>query len=158
MARTQHGARARYRNSQPTLHFNSSGHEDQHRGHNNAVGESGGDMRYNLRSGTSNWTQGIQGSNRTREEGENINMGTHEGGDGVPPSQEEVQGIRSRGPIKKTGNWTSAQLQQALDAITDEGMKIKTTSRKFGIPPSSLRDHLFGKVLDKEERSQNCPQ
>ena len=42
MARTQHGARARYRNSQPTLHFNSNGHESQHRGHNNAVGESEG--------------------------------------------------------------------------------------------------------------------
>ena len=26
-------------------------------------------------------------------------------------------------------------------------MKIRTISRKFGIPPTSLRDHLFGTVL-----------
>ena len=36
-----------------------------------------------------------------------------------------------------------------MDAITDEGMKIKTASRNFGILPSSLRDHLFGKVLGR---------
>jgi hypothetical protein len=102
MARTQHGARARYRNSQPTLHFNSNAHEGQHRGHNNAVGGSGGDRRYNLRGATTMRTQGIQGTSRMGEVGENINMGTQEGGDAVPESQEGVQGIQGRAAVKKT--------------------------------------------------------
>ena len=150
MARTQHGARARYRNSQPTLHFNSNAHEGQHRGYNNAVRGTGGDMRYNLRSATTMRTQGIQGTSRRGEVGENINMGTQEGGDDVPESQEKVQGIQGRAAIKMTRNWTSAQLQQALDAIIDEDMKIRTASRKFGIPPTSLRDHLFGTILGRK--------
>ena len=57
------------------------------------------------------------------------------------------QGNQGRAAIKKTCDYIV--LKQTLDAITDEGMKIRTTSRAFGIPPTSLRDHLFGTVLGR---------
>lgn len=45
---------------------------------------------------------------------------------------------------KKNGNWTDAQLEQALSAITDDGMKIREASRIYNIPATSLRNHLWG--------------
>ena len=55
-----------------------------------------------MRSATTMRTQGIQGTSRRGEEGENINMDTQEGRDDVPESQEGVQGIQGRAAIKKT--------------------------------------------------------
>ena len=51
---------------------------------------------------------------------------------------------------RKMRNWTNATLCDALDAITDDGIKVKATSRKFGIPTSSLRDHLLGKTTSRQ--------
>ena len=102
MAKTLHGVRARCRNSQLTLHFNSNAHEGQYRGHINVVGGSGGDMIYNLRSVTSMRAKDLQGTSRRGEEWEIINMGSQGGGDGVPNSQEKGQGNQGRAAIKKT--------------------------------------------------------
>jgi hypothetical protein len=52
--------------------------------------------------------------------------------------------------VKKTGNWTDATLKQAMDAITDQGMKVRAAARTFGIPTTSLRDHLYGKVMGRK--------
>jgi hypothetical protein len=41
-----------------------------------------------------------------------------------------------------------------MDAVTDHGMKVRTAARTFGIPPTSLRDHLYGKVVGKKRGSQ----
>ena len=48
---------------------------------------------------------------------------------------------------RRTRNWTNAAL---CDAITDDGMKVKATSRKFGILANSLRDHLLGKTTSRQ--------
>ena len=45
---------------------------------------------------------------------------------------------------KKNGNWTNAQLEQALSAITDDGLKIREASRVYNIPATLLRNHLWG--------------
>ena len=45
---------------------------------------------------------------------------------------------------KKNGNWTDEQLQKALSAIIDDGMKIREASRIYNIPATSLRNHLWG--------------
>ena len=37
-----------------------------------------------------------------------------------------------------------------MDAVTDRGMKLKTTSRIFGVPATSLRDHLYGKTVSRQ--------
>ena len=37
-----------------------------------------------------------------------------------------------------------------MDAVTDHGMKVKAVARAFGIPGSSLRDHLYGKITSKQ--------
>jgi hypothetical protein len=55
-----------------------------------------------------------------------------------------------RGAVKKTGNWTDAILKQAMDAITDKGMKVRVAARTFGIPTTSLRDHLYGRVMGRK--------
>jgi hypothetical protein len=59
-----------------------------------------------------------------------------------------------KGLAKKTGNWTNATLKQAMDAVIDHGMKVRTAARSFGIPPTSLRDHLYGKVVRRKRGSQ----
>ena len=41
-------------------------------------------------------------------------------------------------------------MQQALDKITDKGMKLKVASKVFRIPSSSLRDHLYGRTTSRQ--------
>ena len=55
---------------------------------------------------------------------------------------------------QKTSSWTDLSLQQTLDKITNECMKLKVASKVFGIPSSSLRDHLYGRTTSKTERNQ----
>ena len=54
--------------------------------------------------------------------------------------------------LEKTGSWTNKTLQQAMDKITDEGMKLNVAAkvRLFGIPSSSLRDHLYGRTTSRQ--------
>ena len=51
-------------------------------------------------------------------------------------------------PIK-CGAWTNESLHQALDAISDEGMKMRTTSKVFGIPSFFLKNHLYGRTTSR---------
>ena len=44
--------------------------------------------------------------------------------------------------LKLCGNWFDASLKHAMDAVTDQGVELKTTLRIFGVPTTSLRDHL----------------
>jgi hypothetical protein len=59
----------------------------------------------------------------------------------------------SKSKLRINGNWISKTLEQALDAITDHVMKIRTASRHFGIPATSLRNHLYGLVTTRQRRS-----
>ena len=52
--------------------------------------------------------------------------------------------------MKRYENWSDANLKQAMDAVTDQGVKLKTTSQIFGVPTTSLHDHLYGKTLTKQ--------
>ena len=52
--------------------------------------------------------------------------------------------------LKRSGNWSDASLKQAMDAVTNRGVKLKTTSRIFGVPATFLRDHLYGKTLTRQ--------
>ena len=45
---------------------------------------------------------------------------------------------------KKTGIWTDLSLENALNSITNDGMSIREASKLYGIPSSSIRDHLYG--------------
>ena len=47
---------------------------------------------------------------------------------------------------KKTRNWTNVQLKATLHATIDDDMKVRVVSHTFGIPPSSIRNHLYGRV------------
>jgi hypothetical protein len=59
----------------------------------------------------------------------------------------------SKSKLRINGNWTSKTLEQALDAITDHGMKVRTASHHFGIPATSLRNHLYGLVTTRQRGS-----
>jgi len=54
------------------------------------------------------------------------------------------------GANKKIENWTNAQLKTTLNAIPNEGMKVRTVACTFGIPPTSIKYHLYGKVLGRK--------
>ena len=47
-------------------------------------------------------------------------------------------------PKKKNGNWSTADLEKAIEAI-EGGAKIATAARAVNIPVSTVREHLFGK-------------
>ena len=38
-----------------------------------------------------------------------------------------------------------------MDAITDQGMKVKVIARTFGIPTFSLKDHLYSRVMRRKK-------
>ena len=52
--------------------------------------------------------------------------------------------------MKHYGNSSDASQKQAMDAVTDQGVKLKTTLRIFGVPATSLYDHLYDKTLTRQ--------
>ena len=40
-----------------------------------------------------------------------------------------------------------------MDVVIDTGMKVKAAARAFGIPPTSLRDHLYDKTTSKQRNN-----
>ena len=74
-----------------------------------------------MRSATTMRTQGIQGTSRRGEEGENINMGTQERRDDVPESQEGCKafkgGLQSRRhEIGQVHNFNKHWMQSQMKA------------------------------------------
>ena len=55
----------------------------------------------------------------------------------------------TRSERRKTGMWTDAALENALNSITDDGMTIRQASKLYGIPTSSIRDHLYGRTTSR---------
>ena len=51
---------------------------------------------------------------------------------------------------EKISNWTYSALKQVMDAITYQRMKVRVVVHTFGIPMSSLRDHLYGKMMGRK--------
>ena len=52
---------------------------------------------------------------------------------------------------KKIGTWTDLLLENALNSITDDGMSIREASKLYGIPTSSIRDHLYGRTTSRQK-------
>ena len=111
----------------------------------------GGARRANLRSSAfAEYQHPSQSNPSSRSEDDNpiggsrINVRVALNHQKVPCSR-----IRRNQP-KKIGNWTNAQLKAALDAITDDGMKVREASRTFGILPLSSRDHFYGRVQGRK--------
>ena len=57
----------------------------------------------------------------------------------------------TRSERKKTGTWTDAALENALNSITNDGMTIRQASKLYGIPTSSIRDHLYGRTTSRQK-------
>jgi hypothetical protein len=175
MAQQEHGARSRYRQLVAHLHYNSSQEVD---------GERGSGVQERLREETERSrrlegrTQRQQRTMVSEELGGDTLEDNIEGCSRESPSRRgvlgaspEIQGrtstpstrtlLQSSGSpastakMKINGNWTSATLEQALDAITDHGMKVRTAARHFGIPATSLRNHLYGLVTTRQRGSQS---
>ena len=49
--------------------------------------------------------------------------------------------------IKKGRNsqWSAAQFTAALNAVRTQGMSVRGAATRYGIPPTTLHDHLSGK-------------
>lgn len=54
---------------------------------------------------------------------------------------------------RRTGTWSDDTLAAAIAAV-DAGGKLRTVGRDFGIPASSLRDHVHGKILQRKKGRQ----
>ena len=61
-----------------------------------------------------------------------------------PDSVVDSQELASQKPKKKNGNWSTADLEKAIEAI-EGGAKIATAARAVNIPVSTVREHFFGK-------------
>ena len=57
----------------------------------------------------------------------------------------------TRSERRKTGMWTDAALENALNSITDDGMTIRQASKLYGIPTTSIRDHLYGRTTSRQK-------
>ena len=58
----------------------------------------------------------------------------------------ESRPVRAPGEMHgahKNGNWSTESLQAAMDAVTDNGMSLRQADRVFGVPSTSIRDHLY---------------
>jgi hypothetical protein len=156
MAQQEHGARSRYRQSIANLHFNNSEELEQPRGNRVEGGLSGRSERSTRLRGASQWQQrsmAMEDLRRGRGE-ENMEDGSRDVLRAPVDLHSGSSSPRRRGQAKKTGNWTNATLKQAMDAVTDQGMKVRAAARTFGIPPTSLRDHLYGKVVGRKRGSK----
>ena len=69
--------------------------------------------------------------------GEAVQLGMQGGGEKV-------------GKPQRSGNWTDATLQKAMDAVIDHDMKVKAAAWGFDIPASSLKDRLYGKTTSRQ--------
>ena len=47
---------------------------------------------------------------------------------------------------RKNGNWSDKNLYNAMNVMIDDGMPLREAGRLFGVPTTSLRDHLYGKI------------
>ena len=142
MAQCEHGARRRYRNQAPTLHVNSTSIANQP---THGMSERG--RRSSLRGSSPLVIQGTSQTDFSSEGG-----GAHhlERPRNAPRGTQEGTCTTTRKAAnKRNGNWTNAQLRRAMDAITDQGMKVRTAARTFGVPNTSLRDHLYGKTIGR---------
>ena len=111
----------------------------------------GGPRRASLRSLDLLEHQNLSQNNfSSRGENDNL-MGGSRIDKRVAPNSQEVPCNRTRRNLpNKTKNWTNVQLKATLDAITDDGMKVRVVSCTFGIPPSSIRDHLYERVQERK--------
>ena len=133
----------------------SLGHQNSSLSNFNKRGEDsnfmGGARRTNLRSSVFLEHQTPSQSNFSSGSEDDNLMGGSRIGERVASNNQEVPCSRTRRNLSnKTGNWTNAQLKAILDAITNDGMKVRETSRTFGNPPTSLCDHLFGRVQGRK--------
>lgn len=65
----------------------------------------------------------------------------------VPPA------VPRRRRSRRTGAWSDAQLSTVVAAV-ESGSAMATVLRAFGIPASSLRDHLYGRTMQRKKGRQ----
>ena len=52
---------------------------------------------------------------------------------------------------KNTSAWTDRFLENALNSITNDGMSFREASKVYGIPTTSIRDHLYGRTTSRQK-------
>ena len=50
----------------------------------------------------------------------------------------------------KYERWTDNAFEKAMNAVTDDGMKLRAATRAFKIPATSLQDHLYGTITSRQ--------
>ena len=57
-----------------------------------------------------------------------------------------VRAITATPVTRKNGKWTDESLYNVMNAVSDDGMPLREAGKLFGVPTTSLRDHLYGKT------------
>lgn len=149
MSQLEHGSRRRYISATPHIHVNSTLEANQ--------------QRYRGREGRERTLR--SSPPLVQQGGSQFHLNTLErnahflrGGSHAPRSPsctQEVINTTTRGAAtRRNGNWSNQQLNKAMDAVTDQGMEVRKAARTFGIPVSSLRDHLYGKTVKRKRGKQ----
>ncbi len=73
--------------------------------------------------------------------------------DSEPSAHTNVQ-VGKRKGMTKTGQWTSDSLAKAIMAVKRGIMGLRQAARAHNIPPSSLYDHLTGKIKKRKRGPQ----
>ena len=145
----------RFRISAPTLHVNSSATGTQQAVGRVVRAESERGRRVGLRSSSLLGKNNLSQSNFSRREDFEPRIGGAADAETTQPhTRGGISNSNRRSTPKKTGNWTNASLKVAIDAVTDQGMKVRCAAHTFGIPPTSLRNHLFGKVVGRKRETK----
>jgi hypothetical protein len=139
MVQQELGTRSRHRQSLVNLYYNINHELQQER-------ESGGQDRLRGRNERCRRLEGGMLGQQRSMEVESLSRGREEGNMDSSPISKQT--------LKRNGNWTSATLQQAMDAIIDHRMKVRIASRSFGIPATTLRNHLYGRSLSRQKGQQ----
>ena len=71
----------------------------------------------------------------------------------APPAQRPKGGVNSSRDVhkKKTSVWSDRSLENALNSIINDGMSFREASKVYGIPTTSIRDHLYSRTTTRQK-------
>jgi hypothetical protein len=69
----------------------------------------------------------------------------------LEPSEEPTKlPVTKRRKITLRGQWTNDTLQEAISAVRHGAMTLRQAGRHYNIPPSSLSDHMTGRITKRK--------
>ncbi len=68
----------------------------------------------------------------------------------LQPSEAKKLPLTKRRKITVRGQWTNDTLEEAISAVRSGAMTLRQAGRHYNIPPSSLSDHMTGRITKRK--------